>query len=146
MAKQVSLESKKFLNQINSLKEVLLPDEYYAVPKELVSILNSLRSAPLKDRLIAVGLYKSKGAEFSPADFIRPFENGGAPFKSTVFFNHPFFCSKCGKGEGEFTCTIMSLSKNLSVSLSGVDFHRVEKHGEEFPPVKLEVLRKIFEK
>jgi hypothetical protein len=144
MVKQV--ESIKLLKQVNSLKEISLPDEFYAVPKELVSVLNSLKSSPLRDTLVAIGKYKAKGAQFSESDFLKPFENGGKPFKSTILFNHPFFCSKCGKGEGEFTCIIMSLGKNLSVSISGVDFHRVEKHKEEFPPTKLDVLKKIFEK
>jgi hypothetical protein len=146
MANKVSLESKKLLKQINSLKEISLPDEFFAVPKELVSVLNSLKSAPLKDRLVAIGKYKAKGGQFSESEFLKAFENGGKPFKSTILFNHPFFCSKCGKGEGEFTCSIMSFDSNLSVSLSGVDFHRVEKHGEDFPVAQLAVLRKIFEK
>ncbi len=139
-------ESQKLLKQVNSLKDVMLPDEFYAVPKNLVSILNSLKSSPLRDTIVAIGKYKANGAEFSESAFLKPYENGGKPFKSTILFNHPFFCSKCGKGEGEFTCTIMSLDKNLSISFSGVDFHRVEKHNENFPQAKVDILKKILEK
>ncbi len=138
------LNSKELLGKINSLNEVLLPDEYYAVPKELGSVLNSLKSAPIRDQLAAIGLFNAKGGKFVVKDYLAPFENGKKPFKSTIFFNHPFFCNECNNGSGEFTCTIVSLDKNLSVSFSGIDFHRVEVHGEDFPPVKIDILRKIL--
>lgn len=127
--------SARLAKQIQSLKELELPDEWeYA------------KGDTLADRFEATAkLMRAKDAQApSGKKLMARFDNRGQPFLHSVWLNKPLHCTLCKTAGAQGWFTVMSVARGLSLSISSAEWHAVTAHGQSFPAEKLAVLKRIL--
>jgi hypothetical protein len=129
-------ESARLAKQMQTLKELALPDEWYSA--EGATLAAHFDAAAKAMRA------KDPQAPSGPQLMAR-FENGGKPFIHSVWFFHPLRCPKCNQGGSNGFQTVMSVRLGLYVRITAGEMHAVTAHGDAFPSDKLALLKKILD-
>lgn len=132
---KATVESQKLARQIQELKQIPLPDEWYPA-----------KGASLAERFEATAQAMRGQSNQAPAtrELIARYENNGQPFAHTVWLNQPLPCRKCTQaGAGGFHA-VASVRRGLTVTVSAAEMHEVTNHQGSFPNDKLELLKKIL--
>jgi hypothetical protein len=133
----VAADSKTLVQQVLGLKELALPDEWYLVKgRDLAGRFDATsRAMRAKDPQAPSG-----------KELMARYENNGQPFVHAVWFNQPLFCPKCKDAGAEGTWTVVSVARQLVVTLTAGEIHQVQAHDGTLPADKAETLRRILKR
>jgi len=128
-------ESARLAARILALKELPLPDAW-----------NSAKGETLAARFDATSKAMRTTDPKAPSgpELMARFNNGGKPFKHSIWLNRPLFCPICATTGGDGRHTVMSVQRECVTVVSAGELHAVVAHGAVFPPAKLVVLAKIL--
>jgi hypothetical protein len=130
-----SESSARLAKQIQLLKELDLPDQWY-----------DAKGDTLAERFEATAkaMHATEAQALSGKELMARFNNQGQPFFHSVWLNQPIHCPLCKTAGAQGSFTVMSVTRGLSVTISAAEWHAVTAHGQSFPAEKLAVLERML--
>lgn len=131
------INSLYYLNKIDTIKEIPLPDEWYTSDKKKKISRWKIFFNKLFSKRIVVKSKNEIMQEFSEKYKDEDF------FKHAVQFNSQDKCDKCSYNAAAWCATIVSLKNNTSISMTGRDLHNIRGHQGRFTDFQFELLEKL---